>query len=26
MYRITPAGFEAITGTITPNDELIRIG
>ena len=25
-YRITPAGFEAITGTITPNDELIRIG
>jgi Xaa-Pro aminopeptidase len=26
MYRITPTGFEAITGTITPNDELIRIG
>src|SRR5215510_8024681 len=26
MYRITPAGFEAITGMITPNDELIRIG
>src|SRR5262245_53164751 len=26
MYRITPAGFEAITGAITPNDELIRIG
>jgi len=26
MYRITPAGFEAITGTITPNDELIRVG
>jgi Xaa-Pro aminopeptidase len=26
MYRITPAGFEAMTGTITPNDELIRIG
>jgi Xaa-Pro aminopeptidase len=26
MYRITPNGFEAITGTITPNDELIRIG
>jgi len=26
MYRITPAGFEALTGAITPNDELIRIG
>jgi Xaa-Pro aminopeptidase len=26
MYRITPTGFEAITGAITPNDELIRIG
>jgi Xaa-Pro dipeptidase len=26
MYRITPTGFEAITGMITPNDELIRIG
>ena len=26
MYRITPTGFAAITGTITPNDELIRIG
>jgi Xaa-Pro dipeptidase len=26
MYRITPTGFEAITGTITPNDQLIRIG
>jgi Xaa-Pro aminopeptidase len=26
MYRITPSGFEAITGTITPNDQLIRIG
>jgi Xaa-Pro dipeptidase len=26
MYRITPTGFEAMTGTITPNDELIRIG
>jgi Xaa-Pro dipeptidase len=26
MYRITPSGFEAITGMITPNDELIRIG
>ena len=22
MYRITPQGFEAITGTITPNDKL----
>jgi Xaa-Pro aminopeptidase len=26
MYRITANGFEPITGTITPNDELIRIG
>jgi Xaa-Pro aminopeptidase len=26
MYRITPTGFEAITGAITPNDQLIRIG
>jgi Xaa-Pro dipeptidase len=26
MYRITPQGFEAITGTITPNDQLITIG
>ena len=26
MYRITPQGFEAITGAITPNDQLIRIG
>jgi Xaa-Pro dipeptidase len=26
MYRITPAGFEAMTGMITPNDELIRVG
>jgi Xaa-Pro aminopeptidase len=26
MYRITPTGFEAMTGAITPNDELIRIG
>ncbi len=26
MYRITPQGFEAITGAITPNDTLIRIG
>ena len=26
MYRITPTGFEAITGTITPNDKLIEIG
>ncbi len=26
MYRITPDGYEAITGTITPNDQLIRIG
>jgi Xaa-Pro aminopeptidase len=26
MYLITPGGFRPITGTITPNDELIRIG
>jgi Xaa-Pro aminopeptidase len=26
MYRITPGGFAEMTGTITPNDELIRIG
>jgi Xaa-Pro dipeptidase len=26
MYRITLTGFEAMTGTITPNNELIRIG
>ena len=26
MYRIVPGGFEAITGAITPNDELIRVG
>jgi Xaa-Pro dipeptidase len=26
MYLITPDGFEALTGTITPNDELIRVG
>ena len=26
MYRITPTGFEAITGAITPNDNLIQIG
>jgi Xaa-Pro aminopeptidase len=26
MYLITPSGFEALTGTITPNDELIRVG
>ena len=26
MYRITPDGFAEMTGTITPNDELIRIG
>jgi Xaa-Pro aminopeptidase len=26
MYRITSDGFAPITGTITPNDELIRIG
>jgi ectoine hydrolase len=26
MYRITPTGFESMSGAITPNDELIRIG
>jgi Xaa-Pro aminopeptidase len=26
MYRITPGGFVPITGMVTPNDELIRIG
>jgi ectoine hydrolase len=26
MYRITADGHEAITGAITPNDQLIRIG
>jgi Xaa-Pro dipeptidase len=26
MYLITPNGFRPITGMITPNDELIRIG
>jgi len=26
MYLITSNGFEALTGTITPNDELIRVG
>jgi Xaa-Pro aminopeptidase len=26
MYVITPEGYEPITGMITPNDELIRIG
>ena len=26
MYLITPDGFEALTGTITPNDELIPVG
>jgi Xaa-Pro dipeptidase len=26
MYVITPSGYEAITGTISPNDDLIRIG
>jgi Xaa-Pro aminopeptidase len=26
MYRIMPNGFEAITGAITPNDELIEVG
>jgi ectoine hydrolase len=25
MYVITPSGFEPITGTVSPNDELIRI-
>ena len=26
MYLITPGGYEIITGKISPNDELIRIG
>jgi Xaa-Pro aminopeptidase len=26
MYLITPGGFQAVTGMITPNDQLIRIG
>ncbi len=26
MYLITPGGFEPITGMISPNDELIRLG
>jgi Xaa-Pro dipeptidase len=26
MYVITPRGFDTVTGTITPNDELIRVG
>ncbi|RAI43171.1 M24 family metallopeptidase [Rhodoplanes roseus] len=26
MYRVTPDGFVPITGTITPNDALIRVG
>jgi ectoine hydrolase len=26
MYLITPGGYQPITGMITPNDELIRIG
>lgn len=26
MYVITPAGFDAITGPITPNDDLIEVG
>ena len=26
MYLITPGGYEPITGMISPNDELIRIG
>jgi Xaa-Pro dipeptidase len=26
MYLLTPSGFETITGTISPNDELIQIG
>lgn len=26
MYLITPDGYQAITGAITPNDELIRVG
>jgi Xaa-Pro dipeptidase len=26
MYRVTPTGFAPITGAITPNDTLIRVG
>jgi Xaa-Pro aminopeptidase len=26
MYLITPGGFEAITGMLSPNDNLIRVG
>jgi Xaa-Pro aminopeptidase len=26
MYLITPEGYQPITGTISPNDELIRVG
>ena len=26
MYRMTPTGFTAITGTIAPNDLLISVG
>jgi Xaa-Pro aminopeptidase len=26
MYLITPEGFQPITGMISPNDELIRVG
>ena len=26
MYVITPAGYEPITGMLSPNDELIRVG
>jgi Xaa-Pro aminopeptidase len=26
MYLITPGGYQAITGAITPNDEFIRVG
>jgi Xaa-Pro aminopeptidase len=26
MYLITPGGFQIITGTISPNDELIQVG
>ncbi len=26
MYRVTPTGFAPITGMISPNDELIRVG
>jgi Xaa-Pro aminopeptidase len=26
MYLITPTGYQAITGAISPNDELIRVG